>query len=214
MKLMIENVDKDSLKVVSESVEGSGKTWKISGPFMGAESKNRNGRIYRLPVLTREVNKFIEEKINQNRAVGELDHPPTPQINLDRVSHKITDLRIEGNDVIGTATILNTPTGKIVQALLEGGVSLGVSTRGLGDLESDGIHVSDNYNLLTVDIVGDPSNQKSIVEGIYESKEYIMDGDEIVEVAINNFKKKLDQNGSRHLLEDLKSFLKEIAKGE
>jgi len=211
MKLMIENADKDSLVTESVSVDGN-KTWKISGPFMGAEAKNRNGRIYRLPVLTREVNKFIEEKVKQNRAMGELDHPPTPQISLDRVSHLITDLKIEGNDVIGTATILNTPTGKIAQALLEGGVRLGVSTRGLGDLESDGIHVSDSFSLLTVDIVGDPSCQKAFVEGIYENKEYIINGNEIVDAAVKGFVKKLDANGSRHLMEDLRSFLRDITK--
>lgn len=210
MKLMIERVDVDSLVVEHATNETGLKFWKITGPFMQAEIQNRNGRIYKLPTLRREVDKFVNEKVKTNRALGELDHPPTPQVTLDRVSHKITDLQIVENDIVGTATILNTPTGRIAQALLEGGVKLGVSSRGLGDLEEDKKTVSDNFNLVTIDIVGDPSALNAYVDGIYESKEFIVSGDSIVEKAVKDFTNQLDKHGTREIMQDLKRFLESI----
>ena len=167
MKLMIERVDVDSLVVEHATNETGLKFWKITGPFMQAEIQNRNGRIYKLPTLRREVDKFVNEKVKTNRALGELDHPPTPQVTLDRVSHKITDLQIVENDIVGTATILNTPTGNCKP--FRGWVLI------LVVIWED---VSDNFG---IDIVGDPSALNAYVDGIYESKEFIVSGDSIVE---------------------------------
>jgi hypothetical protein len=208
MKLMVEHVDRDSLQIINESAEDGTKFWKIRGPFLQSECKNRNGRIYGKGLLEREVNRYVEERVKTNRAMGELDHPPTPALSLDRVSHLIEDLRMEGNDAIGTAKILNTPTGKIAAALLEGGVKLGVSSRGVGTLKGE--FVNEDYNLICVDIVGDPSAMNAYVDGIFENKEYIIDGNEIVEQAIEKLEKETAKHGSKHILEAMKRFLADI----
>ena len=212
MKLMVEDVDLGSIEYLKESADGSNeKHWYITGPFMQVETKNRNGRIYPKKIMEREVEKYRKEMIETHRAMGELDHPETPTINLDRVSHIIESLKFDGNDIIGKAKILDTPMGRIAQSLLEGGVKLGVSSRGLGTLnEEDNTTVNDDYQLVCVDIVGDPSAQSAYVNGIMENKEYIIQGDSIVERAVESLEKKLDKHGSREILEDLKSFLKDI----
>ena len=212
MKLMVEDVDLSSIEYLKESADGSNeKHWYITGPFMQVETKNRNGRIYPKKIMEREVEKYRKEMIETHRAMGELDHPETPTINLDRVSHIIESLVFDGNDIIGKAKILDTPMGRIAQSLLEGGVKLGVSSRGLGTLnEEDNTTVNDDYQLVCVDIVGDPSAQSAYVNGIMENKEYIIQGDSIVERAVESLEKKLDKHGSREILEDLKSFLKDI----
>ncbi len=207
MKLMIENTDIDSLNFLNESVEGK-KSWKIQGPFLQAETKNRNGRIYPQSVIEREVNKYTRERIATKRAMGELDHPPTPQLNLDRVSHLIENLSMDGNSAIGTAKLLDTPMGKTAQALLDGGVKLGVSSRGVGSLKGE--TVGGDYNLICVDIVGDPSALNAYVDGILESKEFIIDNNTIVERAVENLKRDLDHNGSKQLVDNLSKFLKSI----
>jgi hypothetical protein len=207
MKLMIENTDVDSLDFLQESVEGK-KSWKIKGPFLQAETKNRNGRIYPQSVIEREVNKYTTNRIATNRAMGELDHPPTPQLNLDRVSHLITELNMDGNSAIGTAKLLDTPMGKTAQALLDGGVKLGVSSRGVGSLKGE--TVGGDYNLICVDIVGDPSALNAYVDGILESKEFIIDDNVIVERAVENLKKDLDANGSNRIADNLSKFLEQI----
>ena len=132
MKLIAEYIESD-LNVITEKVNGK-KSLVIEGVFMQADSKNRNGRIYPKPILEKAVNKYIKEQVNTGRAVGELNHPEGPTINLDKVSHKITELRFEGSNVVGKASILKTPMGQIVEGLLEGGVKLGVSSRGMGSL--------------------------------------------------------------------------------
>jgi hypothetical protein len=210
MKLMIENTDVDSLDFLQESVEGK-KSWKIKGPFLQAETKNRNGRIYPQSVIEREVNKYTTERIATKRAMGELDHPPTPQLNLDRVSHLIENLAMDGNSAIGTAKLLDTPMGKTAQALLDGGVKLGVSSRGVGSLKGE--TVGGDYNLICVDIVGDPSALNAYVDGILESKEFIIDDNVIVERAVENLKKDLDVNGSKRIADNLSKFLEHIKNG-
>jgi hypothetical protein len=209
MKLITEYVDFDELEVFTESTEdGTKKNLKIKGPFMGAEIKNRNGRIYPRELLEREVARFTMEKIDKKRAMGELDHPPVPQLNLDRVSHLIESLEMEGNKVIGVAKILDTPMGNIAKSLIESGVNLGTSSRGIGTLK--GNTVNPDFKLLTVDIVGDPSYTEAYVEGILENKEYIIQGNDIIEVAVSNLKTNLDNHGSSIIKEALDDFLTEL----
>jgi len=210
MKLMIESVDYDSLEIIKEDSGSGSKSWKIRGPFMQAETKNRNGRIYPKKILDREVNRYMKERINTKRALGELDHPPTPQINLDRVSHLIEDLTMSGNDAIGTAKLLDTPMGRIAQSLLDGGVKLGVSSRGVGSMKES--IVNEDYNLICIDIVGDPSALNAYVDGIYENAEYIVSGNTIVETAVKNLKQELDAHGTKRVFEDMKRFLHDIEK--
>jgi len=155
------------------------KTFKIRGPFMQAEVKNRNGRMYPKQTMVREVNRYNDEYVKKNRAFGELGHPEGPTINLDRVSHMITDISENGNDFIGTAKILATPYGNIVRNLISEGAQLGVSSRGMGSLKQDrdGVQiVQDDFHLATAaDIVADPSAPNAFVQGIMEGREYWYD---------------------------------------
>ena len=149
----------------------------IEGIFMMSDSKNRNGRIYPKAVMEKAVDKYINEQVKTGRAVGELNHPDGPSINLDKVSHRITDLYWEGNNVMGKAQILNTPMGQIVKGLLEGGVQLGVSSRGMGSLvQREGVnYVGEDFMLATVDIVQDPSAPDAFVNGIMEGVDWVWD---------------------------------------
>jgi hypothetical protein len=176
MKLITEQIDSD-IQVITEAKQNGSKDFFIEGIFMMADSKNRNGRVYESKILKPAVEKYIQEQVKQGRAVGELNHPDGPTINLDKVSHLITDLRFEGNNVIGKAKILNTPMGQIVKGLLEGGVKLGVSSRGMGSLEerNGSNYVKDDFHLATVDIVQDPSAPAAFVNGIMEGVEWIVE---------------------------------------
>jgi len=173
MKLIAEFND-SNLEVIEEKVNGK-KTLVIEGVFMQADSKNRNGRIYPKAIMEKAVGKYVTEQVSKGRAVGELNHPDGPTINLDKVSHLITELKCEGNNVMGKARILDTPMGQIVKGLLEGGVQLGVSTRGMGSLEQRGgtMYVKDDFMLNTVDIVQDPSAPNAFVNGIMEGVDWI-----------------------------------------
>tara|TARA_Y100000004_G_scaffold24567_1_gene24742 strand:- start:763 stop:1380 length:618 start_codon:yes stop_codon:yes gene_type:complete len=173
MKLITETYDDYEILI-----EGKGKDMKIQGVFMQAETKNRNGRVYPLGVLQKEVTRYNKELVSKNRAFGELGHPDGPTVNLDRVSHMIEELVPEGNNIIGKAKILDTPNGKIVKELLNSGAKLGVSSRGMGTLEKKGNanFVKDDFYLATAaDIVADPSAPQAFVEGIMEGKEWIWD---------------------------------------
>jgi|TARA_B110000908_G_scaffold46977_1_gene57301 hypothetical protein len=174
MRLISEYHDSD-LEVITEAKKDGTKSYFIEGVFMQADSKNRNGRIYEKRILESAVNKYVKEQVSTGRAVGELNHPEGPTINLDKVSHKITELRFEGSNVVGKASILNTPMGKIVEGLLEGGVKLGVSSRGMGTLvnKKGTSYVGDDFMLSTVDIVQDPSAPEAFVNGIMEGVEWI-----------------------------------------
>lgn len=174
MKLISEYVESDL--VISEAAGKNGKkNLIVEGVFMQADQRNRNGRIYERKILENAVNRYIKEQVNTGRAVGELNHPEGPTINLDKVSHKITELRWDGSDVYGKATILKTPMGQIVEGLLEGGVKLGVSSRGMGSLvEKNGVmYVKDDFMLSTIDIVQDPSAPGAFVNGIMEGVDWI-----------------------------------------
>ena len=173
MKLITEMYD--DFEILTE---GKGKDMKIKGVFMQAETKNRNGRVYPLDVLQKEVARYNKELVESKRAFGELGHPEGPTVNLDRVSHMIEELVPEGKDIIGKAKILDTPNGKIVKELINAGAKLGVSSRGMGTLEKRGQtnYVKDDFYLATAgDIVADPSAPKAFVEGIMEGKEWIWD---------------------------------------
>ena len=176
MKLITEYTQNQLSYSITEAKNGTKQTF-LEGVFMQAENKNKNGRIYTREVLTRAVDKFVNEQVITGRAVGELNHPDGPSINLDKVSHRITELKWDGNNVMGKALILNTPMGQIVKGLVEGGVQLGVSSRGMGSLEMrNGVnHVADDFLLNTVDIVQDPSAPNAYVNGIMEGVSYEQD---------------------------------------
>ena len=177
MKLITEYTENDTLQCIIEKNENGEKSYVIEGVFAQADQKNRNGRIYPKPIMEAAVGKYDKEQIQKNRAVGELNHPEGPTVNLDKVSHRITEMKFDGNDVVGKAQILDTPMGKIVKGLLDGGVQLGVSTRGMGSLEqrNGAMVVKDDFVLSTVDIVQDPSAPNAFVNGIMEGVDWVWD---------------------------------------
>lgn len=184
MKLITETVE--DVKYITEEKNGV-KSLYITGPFLVGEQKNKNGRVYSKNILEREVRRYNEEYVTKNRAFGELGHPDSPSINLDRVSHLIVNLKQEGATFIGKAKILETPMGKIAKNLLDGGATLGVSSRGMGSLkEVAGVNmVQDDYYLATAaDIVADPSAPGAFVQGIMEGKEWVWDNGIVKEVSI------------------------------
>ena len=174
MKLISEFNDRGLEVSITEGKNGQ-KKYNIEGIFAQAEGKNRNGRIYPMQVMEKAVGKYSTDQVSKGRAVGELNHPEGPTVNLDKVSHKINDLKFEGNDVMGKAQILDTPMGNIVKGLLEGGVQLGVSTRGMGSLEqrNNAMYVKDDFMLNAIDIVQDPSAPGAFVNGIMEGVEWV-----------------------------------------
>jgi len=187
MKLITETVEE--VKMITEEKNGV-KSLYISGPFLVAEKQNKNRRMYKEETLRKEVERYNEEYVSKNRAFGELGHPESPTINLDRVSHLITSLKQEGNQWIGKAKILETPMGKIAKSLMEGGATLGVSSRGMGSLkEVNGVNVvQDDYYLATAaDIVADPSAPGAFVQGIMEGKEWIWDNGVVREIDVNAY---------------------------
>lgn len=215
MKLLCEFVDMSSLQLLTEEDKEKKKVYRLKGPFMEATVKNKNGRIYPLEVLEREVKKYNEEKISKSRAMGEMDHPENPQINLERVSHIIESLKMDGNLAYGVARLIDTPMGRIAQTLVGEGVILGMSSRGVGSLDGD--KVKDDYCLITPgDIVCDPSAPSAFVEGVLENKEYIIGKDgEIVEVAIKKMKESVDKkysgnNMSQNALRYMMNFLNDL----
>jgi len=166
----------ETVNYLVEDADGK-KVLHIEGPFLVAEKKNRNGRLYEYNTMKKEVARYTEDYINKQRAFGELGHPETPSINLDRVSHMITSLREDGNQWIGKAKILDTPMGNIARSLIEGGAQLGVSSRGMGSLKNvNGVNVvqPDFYLATAADIVADPSAPGAFVQGIMEGKEWML----------------------------------------
>ena len=202
MRLIAEQITK--AEFILEDRKGGGKNYFIEGVFLQAELKNKNGRMYPFKTLQREVAKYDENFITKGRALGELGHPEGPSINLDRVSHKIESLREDGNNFIGRAKILDTPNGKIAKSLLDEGVSLGVSSRGMGSLrKEDGCNiVEDDFMLATAaDIVADPSAPDAFVAGIMEGKEWVWDNGILKETAVAEIKQEIDQATLRNLQE-------------
>ena len=211
MKLIAEYTE-DNLEILTEEKNGK-KTYAIEGIFMQAEAKNRNGRIYPKGVMESAVNKYNIDQVQKGRAVGELNHPEGPTVNLDKVSHKIESLDWQGNDVVGKATILETPMGQIVKGLLDGGVKLGVSTRGMGSLQrgQDAMIVKDDFLLNAVDIVQDPSAPSAFVNGVMEGVEWVWNNGIIEAQAIEKIETEIKKAPRAGLYEtevrEFKNFL-------
>ena len=200
MKLITEQIE--DVQILTEEKDGK-KLLYIEGVFLQSELKNRNGRMYPFEVLNREVERYNEEYVQSKRALGELGHPDGPTINLDRVSHRITSLRAEGNNFIGKAQILDTPMGNIARSLLGEGVQLGVSSRGMGSIQKqeDVNIVADDFMLTTAaDIVADPSAPDAFVNGIMEGKEWVWENGILKEAKIDKYRRYMDE--SRRDLEE------------
>ena len=205
MKLITEEIS--NVKIITEG-KGSGKKLYIEGVFLQGNLKNRNGRMYPMETLSKEVGRYNETFVQKGRALGELGHPDGPTVNLDRVSHKITSLTQEGNNFRGKAQILNTPMGKIASSLLDEGVKLGVSSRGVGSLSttSEGHKVvGEDFQLATAaDIVADPSAPDAFVNGIMEGREWVWEGGILREQLAEQTKKRINTLVDQRQLEEKK----------
>ena len=203
------------LNYLTEATENGKKGIYIEGIFMQADRENKNGRMYPKSIMEKELGRY-QTLIKEKRSLGELGHPPNPTINLNNVSHLITNLRFEGSDIVGKAKILDTPMGKIATNFIEEGVRLGVSSRGLGSLkERNGINeVQDDFHLATVDIVADPSAPDAFVQGIMESAEWILENGVWKTVDVENAQKQIKQTPKKNLneakLEVFQRFLNSI----
>jgi len=203
--LLITEVN-DNVNLITEEVNGE-KQYHIDGIFMQAEQKNRNGRVYPKKTLMNEVARYNNEYVKTGRAMGELGHPEGPQLNLERVSHLIKELRVDGNDIYGKAKILDTPYGKIVKDLVKEGVRIGVSSRGMGSLkQKNGINeVQDDFNLAAVDIVADPSAPDAFVQGIMEGKEWVWENGLLTAKTVEAHQKHI-RRASKSDLEEAKLY--------
>jgi hypothetical protein len=215
MKLISETMENVEY-LITEQEEGKAKDYKIRGTFLQADIKNRNGRVYPYPVLAKEVKRYNTEFIGKKRAFGELGHPDGPVVNLERVSHMITDLYPDGEaNFIGEAKIMDTPYGKIVKNLIDEGAQLGVSSRGMGSLESKkgAQYVRDDFYLATAaDIVADPSAPNAFVEGIMEGKDWVWDNGIVKEVDIAEYKRQLNQRTTHRKEQKVKLFADFLSK--
>ena len=194
MKLIAEQLT--DVEFITEDKDNGKKDYKIRGIFMQSDIKNRNGRVYPQEVLAKEVAKYNKNFISQNRAFGELGHPDGPTVNLERVSHMITKLYPDGKNFIGEAKIMSTPMGEIVKTLMDEGAKLGVSSRGMGSLESrnGANYVKDDFYLATAaDIVADPSAPNAFVEGIMEGKEWVWNNGSLVEAELERAKQRINE---------------------
>jgi len=196
MKLITEVIDQ--VRVIEEEAAGGKKNLFIEGVFLQGNIKIRNGRLYNSDVLSKEVDRYVTEYVNPKRAFGELGHPSSPTINLDRVSHQIVELRRQGDNFIGKAKISSTPMGNIARGLIEDGAQLGVSSRGMGSLKvnKEGINeVQDDFHLATAaDIVADPSAPDAFVNGIYEGVDWIWDNDILVAKKVDDIKEDVERS--------------------
>ena len=194
VRLFSEAVDHE-VEYITEAKEGGGKNYKIKGIFLQADIKNRNGRVYPMEVLQKEVSRYNKKFINENRAYGELGHPDGPTVNLERVSHMVTSLTPDGKNFIGEAKIMATPMGEIVKSLMNEGGKLGVSSRGMGSLnqKNGANYVRDDFYLATAaDIVADPSAPNAFVEGIMEGKEWVWNNGALIEAELVELRRKFD----------------------
>jgi hypothetical protein len=205
MKLIREYNESVKYLVESPNEVGKEKSYFIEGVFLQGEIKNRNGRVYPMDVMSKEVERYTKEYIEKNRAYGELGHPDSPTINLDRVSHMIKELRLEGNNYVGKAKIMDTPYGKIVKSLIDEGANLGVSSRGMGSLRqrNDGTQlVQDDFMLATAgDIVADPSAPDAFVRGVMEGKEWMFVDGKFIEKDIEQVRKEIAKTSKIALAE-------------
>ena len=202
MKLIAEQIQ--DVEYITEAKADGGKEMKIRGIFMQADMKNRNGRVYPMNVLSKEVARYNKEFVAEGRAFGELGHPEGPTVNLDRVSHMITKLEADGKNFVGEAKLLSTPMGEIAKALIKDGGKLGVSSRGMGSIESRGgaSYVKNDFYLATAaDIVADPSAPQAFVEGIMEGKEWVWDNGLLREQDVERAKKNIEAASTKQLEE-------------
>jgi hypothetical protein len=215
MKLFSDAIEE--VEYITEEKESGGKNYKIRGIFMQADVKNRNGRVYPMEILQKEVAKYNKNFIQEKRAFGELGHPDGPTVNLERVSHMITSLKEDGKNFIGEAKIMSTPMGEIVKSLMDEGAKLGVSSRGMGSLDqkNGANYVRDDFYLATAaDIVADPSAPNAFVEGIMEGKEWVWNNGALLEAEIVEMRREFDvkqrkRNAKREALAFAK-FLKRL----
>jgi len=201
MKLITETIE--DVQVLTEEKNGK-KDYKIKGVFMQADIKNRNGRIYPVETLAKEVRRYTKEFIEKKRAFGELGHPDGPTVNLERVSHMITSLKPEGKNFIGEAKVMDTPYGKIVKNLIDEGAVLGVSSRGMGSIQQQGgrnLVGKDFYLATAADIVADPSAPDAFVEGIMEGKEWVWDNGMLKSVTVEKYKTEIEKAKRKELAE-------------
>ena len=201
MKLITETIE--DVQILTEEKNGK-KDYKIKGVFMQADIKNRNGRIYPVETLAKEVRRYTKEFIEKKRAFGELGHPDGPTVNLERVSHMITSLKPEGKNFIGEAKVMDTPYGKIVKNLIDEGAVLGVSSRGMGSIQQQGgrnLVGKDFYLATAADIVADPSAPDAFVEGIMEGKEWVGDNCVLKSVTVEQYKSEIEKAKRQELAE-------------
>jgi len=217
MKLITEQFIESVQLIKEEDEKTKEKSYYIAGIFMQADKPNRNNRVYPVDVMKREVENYNRDYIKQGRGMGELGHPETPQVNLERVSHLIKELKFDGSDVYGKAKLMDTPYGRIAKNLVDEGVKLGVSSRGLGSLKEDGAGiktVQDDFQLNAIDIVADPSAPEAFVEGILEDREWIYENGIIKATQIEEYKKELNRAKKAQIEEKVLSvfndFLKKI----
>ena len=210
MKLITETIE--DIRTIVESNESGGKNYFITGVMMEAGVVNRNKRMYNESILKKECKRYISEHVNKNRALGELNHPSGPTVNLDRVSHMIVNLNESGSQIMGKAKILDTPMGKIVKSLIDEGAQLGVSSRGMGSLKSQGgvNIVQEDFTLAAIDIVADPSAPNAFVNGILEGKEWIWENGLLVEKQIASYEKQLKKTPRRKLEENALKLFKDF----
>ena len=202
MKLITETIE--DIEVLTEANTKGGKDYKIRGVFMQADIKNRNGRVYPVATLSKEVARYTTEYINKRRAFGELGHPDGPTVNLERVSHMITSLKPEGKNFVGEAKIMDTPYGKIVKNLIDEGAQLGVSSRGMGSIQQSGgqnVVGKDFYLATAADIVADPSAPDAFVEGIMEGKEWVWDNGVLKSKTVEEYKSEIERARRTELAE-------------
>ena len=196
MKLISEHFS-DDVEYITEQNDDGKKNYKLKGVFLQAEIKNRNGRVYPMEVLEKEVQRYNEEFIEQNRAYGELGHPDGPTVNLDKVSHMVTSLEVDGKNFIGEAKVMSTPMGNIVKNIMDDGGKLAVSSRGMGSLSkrNGANYVNDDFYLATAaDIVADPSAPNAFVEGIMEGKEWVWNNGLLQEQEVAELKDEMERN--------------------
>ena len=214
LKLISEEIQ--DVEYITEQKQDGKKDYKLKGIFMQADIKNRNGRVYPMEVLEKEVRRYTKENIAQKRAFGELGHPEGPTINLERASHMITALKPDGKNFIGEAKVLSTPMGEIVKNLMDEGAKLGVSSRGMGSLnqKNGANYVRNDFYLATAaDIVADPSAPNAFVEGIMEGKEWVWNNGSLVEAELERAKRRINERvRKRQANEDTLEFLRFLKK--
>jgi hypothetical protein len=215
MRLITEH--NDNIQIITEDNSNGSKDYYIEGIFMQSDTKNRNGRMYPTKILDNEVKRYNKEYVNSGRAMGELGHPEGPALNLERVSHLIKELNTNGKDITGKAKVMDTPYGKIVKNLIDEGVKLGVSSRGMGSIKADkeGTNiVQEDFMLAAVDIVADPSAPDAFVEGIMEGVEWIWENGILNQRTLENCKCRISRASRRELeeikLEEFENFLRRL----